>query len=224
MELSKDEVAKNIKKARERKSQALGEKYTQKMLAIDTGYSQGYISDVESGRSYPSRDFAVATAKATGVTVDFIFGTEKEPEIQKPAALEKIKESFSQILDIVYLPVIGDIPAGMPLMVHECASDYLPYPAKEYDPKHNFVLRVRGDSMRDAGILSGDLVVIRKQPTAENGQIVAVRLKDGVTLKKFYFENNRILLKPCNPEYRVIELDDNVEIIGIAVSITKKLI
>jgi repressor LexA len=224
VELGKEAVGNNVKKAREIKSQAIGCKYTQKMLSQDTAYSQGYISDVESGRSGASRDFAIATAKATGVTLDFIFGTERESEVTKPVALQKIKESFSEMLDIVYLPVIGNISAGKPILADENIEYYLPYPAQEYNPERNFVLRVQGESMKDAGILDGDLVVIRQQPVAENGQIVAVRFKDnGVTLKKFYYENETILLKPCNAAYEPMKLNENIEIIGIAVSITKKL-
>ncbi len=79
--------------------------------------------------------------------------------------------------------------------------------------------------MKDAGILNGDLVVIRKQPVAENGQIVAVRLKDdGVTLKKFYLVDDKVILKPCNEAYTPIELTENITIIGIAVAMTKKLV
>jgi len=225
MELSKEEVGRNVKKARAIKSGTTGDKYTQIKLAEDIGVSQGYISDIESGRSYPSTPVANAIAEACGVSLDFIVGKEETaPRGSKTEALKKIKDSFSEILDIVYLPVVGHIPAGMPLLVEETIETYLPY-SKEYDPERHFVLRVHGDSMKDAGIFNNDLVVIRQQPTAENGQIVAIRLKDdGVTLKKFYQDDDKILLKPCNKDYKPIELNENAEIIGIAVSITKKLI
>lgn len=222
---SKEDIGNNVKSARKKKAANIGVKYTQKMLADDTGFSQGYISDIESGRSYPSRDAGIAIAKATGASLDFIMGIEsRDFEQNKPEALQKIKETFSEILDIVYLPVVGHIPAGMPLLVEETIETYLPYP-KEYDPERHFVLRVHGDSMKDAGILNGDLVVIRQQPIAENGQIVAVRIKDdGVTLKKSHQEEGKISLKPCNDAYAPIPLNYNAEIIGVAVSITKKLI
>lgn len=223
MKLSKEQVGKNVKKAREIKSSQTGTKYTQKMLAQDTGFSQSYIGDIESGRSYPSRAFAVAAATACGISLDFILGTEKGSELNKPETLKMIKESFSEILDIIYLPVVGNIAAGAPILAEENIETYLPYP-KEYDPVRHFVLRVQGDSMVEAGIVDGDLVVIRQQPAAENGQIVAIRLKDnGITLKKFYMENSKVILKPCNPNYQPIEINENAEIIGIAVSITKKL-
>ncbi|MHB1167279.1 MAG: transcriptional repressor LexA [Carboxydocellales bacterium] len=225
MELSKEAVGKKVKEARDIKSRAIGYRYTQGMLAKDTSTSQGYISDIENGRSYPSTPLASAIANTCGVSMDFITGKEKkDPQVNKPEALQKIKDSFSEILDIVYLPVIGHIPAGLPLLVEETIETYLPYP-KEYDPERHFVLRVQGDSMKDAGILDGDLVVIRQQPAAENGQIVAIRLKDdGVTLKKFYQENEGVQLRPCNDNYNPIVLNDNATIVGIAVSVTKKLV
>lgn len=225
MALSKEEVGKNVKRAREIRSKAIGYKYTQTMLAKDAKVSQGYISDIESGRSYPSTPVANSIAELCGVSLDFIVGKEEPGTKEKtPEALKKIKDSVSEILDVVYLPVVGHIPAGKPLLVEETIETYLPY-SKEYDPERHFVLRVHGDSMKDAGILNGDLVVIRQQPTAENGQIIAIRLKDdGVTLKKFHQEADKILLKPCNKDYKPIELNENAEIIGIAVSITKKLI
>lgn len=225
MASSKEEVGLNVKRARKKRSNEIGQKYTQKMLASDTGLSQSYIGDIESGRSYPSTPAASAIAKACNVSLDFIVGNEKEKgfEAKKPETLNQIKNVFSEILDIVYLPVIGRIPAGVPIFVEENIETYLPYP-KEYDTERHFVLRVFGESMKDAGILDGDLVVIRQQPDAENGQIVAVRLRDnGVTLKKFYREENKIILKPCNDEFKPIELTEDVTIIGIAVSITKKL-
>lgn len=228
MTLSKEEVGLNIKKARKKHSAEISTRYTQKMLAEDTGLSQSYIGDIEAGRSYPSTPTANAIANACNVSLDFIFSKEeekeKDPEVKKPEALNQIKNVFSELLDIVYLPVIGRIPAGVPLLEEENIETYLPYPKKDYDPERHFVLRVSGESMRDAGILNDDLVVIRQQPTAENGQIVAVRLRDnGVTLKKFYREDDKIILKPCNDEYQPIELNEDVSIIGVAVSVTKKL-
>lgn len=224
--LTKKEVGKNVKKARQVKSKAMGIRYTQMALAKDTGISQGYISDIESGRSYPSTPAAIAIAETCGVSVDFIMGTEKEDSgPTKPAVLKRLKDSFSEMLDIVYLPVIGHVSAGQPILTEETIETYLPYPSREYDPERHFVLRVQGDSMKDADILDGDLVVIRQQPTAENGQIVAVRLQDdGVTLKKFYLEDTKVILKPCNNNYQPLSLNESVKIIGIAVSITKKLI
>lgn len=228
MTLSKEEIGLNIKKARKEHSADIGKKYTQKMLASDTGLSQSYIGDIEAGRSYPSTPTASAIASACNVSTDFIFTIEngekeKGHGATKPKTFDEIKNVFSEFLDIVYLPVIGRIPAGVPLLEEENIETYLPYP-REYDPKIHFVLRVTGESMTDAGILDGDLVVIRQQPNAENGQIVAVRLRDnGVTLKKFYHEEGKTTLRPCNEKFQPIELTEDVTIIGIAVLITKKL-
>lgn len=222
--MDKKEVGYNVKKARELKSQNLGYRYTQLQLAKDISSSQGYISDIESGRAYPSTPAVNAIAKACGVSVGFIFGNEKSIGTSNPDALNKLKETFSQVFDIVYLPVYGNIAAGQPIDAEENVETYLPYP-RTYSPEKHFVLRVQGESMRDAGILNNDLVVIRKQETAENGQIVAVRIiDDGVTLKRFYRTQNKVILTPCNSDFQPMELTDNLEIVGIAVSITKNLI
>jgi repressor LexA len=145
-------------------------------------------------------------------------------EAKPKKTLEMIKKSFEEILDISYLPVVGTIAAGMPILAEEHIESYLPYP-KEYDQDTHFVFRVQGDSMKGAGINDGDLVVIRMQPTAENGQIAAVRLPDnGITLKKYYANKNVVDLKPCNGDYKPISIREDVDIIGIAVLITKNLL
>ena len=78
--------------------------------------------------------------------------------------------------------------------------------------KH-FALRVKGDSMKDAGILEGDITVIRHQNTADNGDIVVARVDEAVTLKRFYLEKNRVQLKSENPEYSPI-YSQNVRVLG----------
>lgn len=225
------EIGRNIKEARDNRSEVKGSKYTQSDLAKEVGCSQSFIGDIETGKSPLPDTLAIAIASACNVSVDFILRKEEEEEKEeekgpvaaKPKTLDRIKDCLNEFLDIVYLPVVGRIPAGVPLLEEENIETYLPYP-KEYDPQCHFVLRVSGDSMKDANIFDGDLVVIRQQPTAENGKIVAVRLQDnGVTLKKFYRDEEKIILKPCNEDFKQIELTEDVTIIGIAVSITKKL-
>lgn len=99
------------------------------------------------------------------------------------------------------LPVIGVVTAGQPILATENIEGYLPWDA---DPDC-FALRVRGDSMINAGILSGDTVVVRPQPTAENGEIVVALLGDEATVKRLRRGNGEVWLMPENPAYDPID-------------------
>lgn len=125
-------------------------------------------------------------------------------------------------------PILGRIPAGPPSLTGEYIEGYEPVDVP--DPDNYYWLRVQGDSMINAGIQSGDLVLIRMQPCAENGQIVACRVNgDEATLKRFREQKNAVILMPENPEYepRIVSKKDFADgyaaIMGIAVEIKRKL-
>ena len=102
------------------------------------------------------------------------------------------------------VPIVGDVAAGSPILAQECIEDYLTFDtggrADEY-----FALRVRGDSMINAGILSGDLVVVRRRQTAQNGEIVVALLEDEATVKRFSRRDGHIWLLPENDDYSPID-------------------
>jgi repressor LexA len=101
-----------------------------------------------------------------------------------------------------FLPVIGEIAAGGPIEAYQDASETLAVPDILAPSGDAYVLRVRGDSMIEAHIADGDFVVIRRQDTARDGDIVVAQVEDnGVTLKRFFREKDRIRLQPANPEY-----------------------
>lgn len=109
------------------------------------------------------------------------------------------------------LPVIGRVAAGQPLLAVEHIEDYQAVEADVFRPRADYFLRVQGASMRDAGILDGDLLAVHATPTAENGQIVVARIDDEVTVKRFRRRGTKIHLLPENPDFELIEIDPDHE-------------
>ena len=119
----------------------------------------------------------------------------------------------------ISVPLVGRIAAGQPLLAAENVDGFIPIPAEMAQGEGFFALRVRGDSMRDAGIFHGDIIIARQQNTAGNGDIVVALLEDEATVKKFYMEEDHIRLQPENPEYTPI-IAQHVQILGkVALSI-----
>ena len=102
------------------------------------------------------------------------------------------------------IPVVGTVAAGAPILAQECIEDYLTFDCGGREDEF-FALRVRGESMIKAGILPGDLVVVRRQQTAENGEIVVALLEDEATVKRLSRKNGEIWLLPENDAYQPID-------------------
>jgi repressor LexA len=105
------------------------------------------------------------------------------------------------------LPIIGRVAAGSPILAEAHIEDYSPVAPEAFRPRADYFLRVHGQSMRDAGILDGDLLAVKRTRTAENGQIVVARLEDEVTVKRYRFRGNRVRLMAENPDFPPIEVD-----------------
>lgn len=121
----------------------------------------------------------------------------------------------------VNVPVLGSIAAGAPILAQEHIEDTFALPADIVGDDQMFMLRIRGDSMVDAGIFDGDLVAIRQQPDANNGDIVAALLEDEATVKRFYREGGHVRLQPENASYEPI-LARDVTVLGrVVLSIRK---
>jgi repressor LexA len=127
----------------------------------------------------------------------------------------------SQILAV---PILGRVQAGLPLLAEENLEGTLPLPREWAKDEHVFMLRVKGDSMRDAHILPDDLAIVRQQHGAENGEIVVARLNDSeVTLKRFFRQADKVTLKPENADYQPIEVPAHeVEIVGKLIGVFRK--
>ena len=107
------------------------------------------------------------------------------------------------------MPLVGRVAAGNPILAEENIEDRVDLPSHFFQPRADYLLRVRGDSMIDAGILDGDLLAVHKTQQATNGQIVVARIEDEVTVKRFQRtrKRNQILLLPENQDYQPIEVD-----------------
>jgi len=105
------------------------------------------------------------------------------------------------------LPVVGRVAAGAPLLAQECIEAHYALDPGLFRPRADYLLRVRGESMRDAGILDGDLLAVHKTPQAANGQIVVARLEGEVTVKRFQREAQQVRLLPENPDFSPILVD-----------------
>ncbi|MDR7556335.1 MAG: transcriptional repressor LexA [Armatimonadota bacterium] len=140
----------------------------------------------------------------------------------KPRALEILEAGGRPSRKVVPVPVVGRVAAGVPLLAEENIEDHLPLPADLVNGDETFALRVSGDSMIEAGILDGDLVIVRRQATANNGDIVVARLGDEATVKYFYREKDRIRLQPAHPAMAPIYVTD-VVIEGKAIAVLRRL-
>jgi len=128
-------------------------------------------------------------------------------------ALELVGEPDEQSVALVSVPLLGNVAAGSPLFAEENLQGFVQVPAESLDNSAHFALRVKGDSMVDAGIVDGDVVVVSHQNTAANGDIVVAMVDEAVTLKRFFLERNRVKLMAENPKYPPI-FTQNVRILG----------
>ena len=111
-----------------------------------------------------------------------------------------------------HVPLVGTVTAGQPILAVESIEDYIPVPVKNKG-KNMFALKVRGDSMINAGILNGDTVIVEQTPVASNGEIVVALIGDEATVKRFYKEKGHFRLQPENDVYEPIIVDE-VSILG----------
>lgn len=123
--------------------------------------------------------------------------------------------------ELVAIPILGNVAAGKPLFAEENHDGDLKLPQHLLPKGKHFALHVRGDSMRDAGIMEGDLAVIRQQEVANNGEIVVAVVDEAVTLKRFYKEKNRVKLQAENPAYPPIFTQD-VRLLGKLVHLIRR--
>lgn len=125
------------------------------------------------------------------------------------------------------LPVIGRVAAGSPILAEEHIEDHQAVDPDLFHPRADYLLRVHGSSMRDAGILDGDLLAVHRTPEARNGQILVVRLDDEVTVKRFHRaegESHQVQLLPENPAFAPMQIDlreQTLEIEGLGVGVLR---
>ena len=141
----------------------------------------------------------------------------------KPRAIEIVDESLAMARrEMVQVPVIGTVAAGLPLLASENIEGYFPFPAEMLPNTDTYMLHVKGDSMVNAGIFDGDQVLCASASTAANGEIVVALVDDSATVKRFYKENGHFRLQPENDFMDPIIVDD-VKVIGKVIGLFRMM-
>ena len=141
----------------------------------------------------------------------------------KPRAIEIMDDSFNYLrteTEITSIPIIGTVAAGQPLLAVENITDYFPFPAQLLPNEETFILRVKGESMVNMGIYDGDMIIVRRQQTADNGEVIVALVDDSATVKRFYKEDGHYRLQPENDFMDPI-IVDNVEIVGKVIGLIR---
>jgi repressor LexA len=140
----------------------------------------------------------------------------------KPRALEVMVGKARKALRGPGVPMVGNVAAGEPILAEENIEDYYEVPSVIGGEGGDYILQVRGDSMKDAGILEGDYVVVRPADEAKNGEIVVALLGEEATVKRFYRERDQIRLQPENKAHKPIRTRD-AELLGRVVGVFRKV-
>ena len=172
-----------------------------------------YIKSQILERGFPPsvRDICEAVhLKSTSSVHSHLESLEKNGYIRrdptKPRAIEILDESFNMLRrEMVNVPVVGTVAAGQPILAEQNIDNYFPIPSEYMPNEQSFILKVKGESMINAGILDGDKVVVRPQQTADNGEIVVALLDDSATVKRFHKDGSTVWLMPENPAYDPID-------------------
>lgn len=193
-----------------------------------------YIEKNVQEKGYPPsvREIGEAVGLASSSTVHgHLSRLEKKGYIRrdptKPRAIEllKHKDGSKMKFETVMVPLVGKVTAGEPITAIENIEEYYPLPRKLVgDEQSVFLLSIQGDSMINAGIFDGDYVVVRKQNTADNGDIVVAMTQEGeATVKRFYKEADHIRLQPENDQMKPIRLS-HVTILGKVISLIREVV
>jgi repressor LexA len=181
-----------------------------------------YIKNEILNRGFPPAVREICEAvnlKSTSSVHSHLEALEKNGYIRrdatKPRAIEIVDDNFNLARrEVVNVPVVGTVAAGTPLLAVENVENYFPVPAEFMPNEQSFILKVRGESMVNAGIFDGDQVLVRSQNTAENGDIVVALLEDSATVKTYYKEKGYYRLQPENDSMDPIIVHEDLKILG----------
>ena len=165
-----------------------------------------YIKSEILNKGYPPsvRDICQAVnLKSTSSVHSHLETLEKNGYIRrdptKPRTIEIIDDNFNLVRrEVVNVPMVGTVAAGQPILAIENIDNYFPIPSEYMPNEETFMLKVKGESMINAGILDGDNILVKRQNTAKNGDMVVALVEDSATVKTFYKENGHIRLQPEN--------------------------
>ena len=181
-----------------------------------------YIKNEILNRGFPPAVREICEAvnlKSTSSVHSHLEALEKNGYIRrdatKPRAIEIIDDNFNLTRrEVVNVPLVGTVAAGQPILAVENIEAYFPVPAEFIPNEQSFMLKVKGDSMINAGIFDGDQVLVKQQSSAGNGDIVVALLEDAATVKTFYKEDGYYRLQPENDTMDPILVHGDIQILG----------
>jgi repressor LexA len=175
-----------------------------------------FIRDFITTHRYPPtfREIADNFEMSVKGAYDHVAALKKKGYVRGDKRSRTIELVNAEDTDILRIPILGSVAAGNPILAEENWEGTVPLPRSEL-PKSGtfFAVKVRGDSMINAGIMDGDMAIIEQQAVAENGEIVVAMVNDAMTMKRYYQEKNRIRLQPANDIYKPIYSRD-VRLLG----------
>ena len=191
-----------------------------------------FIKKYSARYGYPPtvRDIGKAVGLASSSTVHaHLANLEKvgllRRDPSKPRAIELLDRATDAMKSLVKpdgLPLVGSVAAGQPVLAEENIEDYVPVPEIVGGETGEFVLRIKGESMREAGILEGDLVVVRPQDTATDGEVVVALVGEEATVKRFFREADHVCLQPENDSFEPIR-SKGVKVLGRVVGLLRSM-
>lgn len=189
-----------------------------------------YIKETILKKGYPPAVREICEAvhlKSTSSVHSHLETLEKNGYIRrdptKPRTIEIIDECFNLTRrEVVNVPLIGTVAAGQPLLAEENIENYFPIPVEMLPNAQTFMLRVKGESMINAGIFDGDQIIVEEQITARNGELVVALVDDSATVKRFYKENGHYRLQPENDALEPIIVND-VKILGKVIGLIRMM-
>ena len=196
------------------------------MKKIDDKLNKVYEFVVEflNSNGFPPsvRDICASLSiKSTATAYSYLEKLKEKGLLQK-TPMKKRSLSLSHKLSVAKnVPLLGTVRAGMPIFAYEDLEGYIPLPENFSSSNEQFALKINGNSMINAGIYENDIIIVEKQNSAKDGDIVVALIEDSATVKRFYKQKEKIILHPENDEMEDL-VYDNVEIIGIVKGLLRK--
>ena len=189
-----------------------------------------YIKDTILKKGYPPAVREICEAvhlKSTSSVHSHLETLEQNGYIRrdptKPRTIEILDDCFNLTRrELVNIPLIGSVAAGQPILAQENIENYFPVPSDLLPNQEAFMLRVKGESMINAGIFNGDQIIVAQQDTAENGDIIVALMDDSATVKRFYREDDHERLQPENDTMEPIITTD-VQILGKVIGLVRMM-
>lgn len=189
-----------------------------------------YIKDTILRKGYPPSVREICEAvhlKSTSSVHSHLETLERNNYIRrdptKPRTIEIIDDCFNLTRrELVNVPMVGTVAAGQPILAEQNIENYFPIPVELLPNGQTFMLRVKGESMINAGIFDGDQIIVKQQETARNGEIVVALIDDSATVKRFYKEKSYYRLQPENDALEPIIVKE-VQILGVVIGLVRMM-